>query len=177
MRRTDMKKQSKASLVIGLLLVIIGILLLIQNLYDFYLERSHLFPILIMALGLLFLFSIRRRERSGAVVPGTFLFLGGAILFSMNFDPIYDIFSNIYPWTFVLLLLGISFLVLFIIKPRDYGLLVPISVFLSLGILFLLYDLWIIDLDGIKRLWPFIPIIIGIGIIIHAIVKSSVQPE
>jgi len=172
-----MKKQSKASLIVGILLIVIGSLLLIQNLIDFYLGRSHIYPLLIMALGLLFLFSIRSREKSGAVIPGTFLFLGGAIILSMNYDPIYDVLSNIYPWTFVLLLLGISFLVFFILKPRDFGLLVPVTVFLLLGTLFLLYDLWIIEWESIKQLWPFIPILIGIGIIIHAIAKKSAQPE
>ncbi|MBN1349396.1 hypothetical protein JXJ21_08300 [candidate division KSB1 bacterium] len=172
-----MKGHTRASLAVGILLIAIGSLLLIHNLMDLYLGRSYFIPLMIMAVGALFFASIRSREKSGAALPGTFFLLGGAAILAMNYPPIYEVMSNIYPWTFVILLLGLSFFVLFLIKPGDTGLLIPASVLIVLGALFTLHDLWILDWDNINRLWPLIPIAIGVGIIVRAILKKPMQTE
>jgi len=168
-----MKVKSRATLVIGLLLILVGTVLILRDALNITLGKSYSYPALSMAIGALFLFSIRSRRNLGAVLPGLFFFVGGAVILSMNLPQIYQVISVLEPWSFFLLLLGISFLGLYCVKPKDVGLLVPIAIFLGLGTLFALYDFGKINHEFIYRYWPFIPIVIGVLIIIRALVSKS----
>lgn len=165
-------KNTRSHLVFGFFLVAFGAIWLIANLSGNRIGWNFLVPGILMAVGLSFFTSIRDRQTAGSVFPGTLFFLAGLAMFLKNFDFFYDFMYDIQIHTAIMLLLGCGFLALFIAK-RELGHLVPTAIFFTLGALFLLNDLWILDRRMIEKLWPLIPIGIGVFIIIHGLRKHD----
>ena len=162
----------------GLILIIIGALLLIHKLTPYSFGWYELYPLILIGLGLLFFASIVHKRDKGAVFPGTIVLLLGLFFFLRNYDIIPYYYMRV--WPMFLIILGISFLAIFITKPADWGVLIPAGIFLFLGTVFLLrkfhiiyWDIW----DIIADYWPVILIIIGGGIILGALKRQSVVPK
>jgi len=170
-------RHSKAQFIIGTALIAIGVMLLISNITNRAIGWNYFGPAILMLIGILFFATIKNRQRTGAIFPGMIFFLTGLALFLANFPNIYNFLVNIQLHTFVMIVLGLAFLALYLTRPQDFGLLIPTAIFIVLGILFILNDFWIIDEDMITRLWPLIPIFIGIGIIIHEVRKKPRTQE
>ncbi len=158
----------------GLILILIGALLLVHKLTPFSFGWYEIYPLILIALGVLIFGSVIGKREKKAVFFGTFLFLLGAFFLLRNYDIIpYYYLREV--WPIILIILGLSFLSIFIVKPSDWGLLVPALIFLFLGVIFLLqrfhiiyWDVW----DNIVYYWPVILIIIGGAIIIGALKKQ-----
>lgn len=155
----------------GLILIVIGALLLANRLVPYSIGWYEIYPLILMALGALIFISVIGKKDKGPVFFGTFLFLLGLFFFLRNFDIIpYYYLREV--WPIILIILGLSFVSIFITKPSDWGVLIPGGIFLFPGIAFLLRKLHIIYLDIgdlIADYWPMILIIIGGGIIMGAL--------
>lgn len=166
-------RNQRSHLLFGFLLISFGIIWLIANISGHRIGWNFLGPGILMVVGILFFSSIKNRRNAGVVFPGTLFFLAGLFLFLQNFDFFYDYTYNIQLHTAIMLLLGCAFLALFIARGRELGLLIPTLIFFVLGGLFLLNDYWILDRYLIEKLWPLIPIGIGIFIILHGLRKHE----
>jgi len=174
-----MNEIKKSSILPGLLLIFIGILLLTNKLLPDILDWRRLYPIIIMAIGVWILSSTccQHKKDKGGVFPGSVLFLIGLFFFLRNYDIIpysYDV------WPIYIIILGLGFLALFIVKPRDWGTLIPAAIFLFFGIVSLFNIYYIIDWDAwdmVGDYWPIILILIGVSIIISSLKKHLYKNE
>ncbi len=164
----------KHSILPGLILIIIGALLLVNKLVPYAIGWFEIYPLILMAIAILIFISVIGKRDKGAVFFGTFLFLLGLFFSLRNYDIIpYYYMREI--WPIILIILGLSFVSVFITKPADWGVLIPGGILLLLGIVFLLRKLDIIYLDIgdiIADYWPVILIIIGGGIIAGALKRQ-----
>ncbi len=174
-----MMSTHRHSILPGLILIIIGALLLVNKLVPYSIGWYEIYPLVLMAIGVLIFVSVIDKRDKGAVFFGTFFFLLGLFFFLRNFDIIpYYYMREV--WPIILILLGLSFLSLFIAKPGDWGVLIPGGILLFLGIAFLLRKLHIIYLDIgdiLADYWPVILIIIGGGIILGALRRQPCCTE
>jgi len=169
----------KYSIMPGVILIVIGVLLLVHQIAPYSFSWYDTYPFILMGLGLLFFFSIIGKRNKGGVFPGTFLFLLGLFYFLRNFDIIeYYYLREI--WPIILIILGLSFVAVFITKPDDWGPLIPGGLFLFLGVVFLLNKLHLVywDLgDVIADYWPAILILIGGRIIFRSLKRHPYGTE
>jgi len=158
----------------GLILIVIGALLLVNKLVPYSIGWYEIYPLILIAIGVLIFISVIGKRDKGAVFFGTFLSLLGLFFFVRNFDIIpYYYMREV--WPIILIILGLSFVSVFITKPADWGVLIPGGILLFLGIVLLLEKLHIIYLDIgdiIADYWPVLLIIIGGGIISGALKRQ-----
>jgi hypothetical protein len=175
----EIMSNHKHSIWPGLILIIIGALLLVHKLTPYSFGWYEIYPLILIALGALIFVSVIGKRDKGAVFFGTIFFLLGLFFFLRNYDIIpYYYMREVWP-TF-LIILGLAFGSIFITKPSDWGVLIPAGIFLFLGVVFLLRKLHVIywDIgDIIADYWPVILIIIGGGIILGALKRSSCCTE
>lgn len=165
---------SKAHLLVGLLLIIIGAVLLVGNLTDWLRGIDYYLPGILMIIGIMFFISVVTRNRPGAIFPGVIFFLLGFYYFMLNFRFSGDFLHEFEFRSIILIIIGLAFFARYALKPGDVGLLIPGSVFLILGAFFALTDLWIIDEDLLYKLWPLLPILIGAILVARGLLK---QPQ
>lgn len=165
----------KSSLWPGVILIIIGALLLVNKLTDISFGWYQIYPVIFVALGIMFFVSVINRQNKGAVFPGTILLLMGVFFVLRNWDLVpYRYVRDV--WPAMSAILGLAFLALFLVKPRDWGVLIPASIFLFFGGAIWLdkLDIIYIDIWDIWRdYWPALLILIGIGIIVGSLTKQS----
>ncbi len=170
----DVSKSSSGALVFGLSLVITGTILLLTRLDIVDISWFKLYPLFAMVLGLvLFLLCVVRREK-GNVFPAVFFVSLGVYFFLRNYGFIeFFHFDRIWPVFFVAL--GLSFLALFVVTPRDWGVMVPGSLFLFFGITMLIRNLgdywyWY---ELAANYWALIIVAIGVSILISSLLRKS----
>ena len=167
------------SILPGLLLIIIGGLLLANKLVPYSIGWYEIYPLILMAIGVFIYISVIGKQDKGAVFFGTFFLLLGLFFFLRNFDVIpYYYLREV--WPTILIILGLSFISVFVAKPGDWGVLIPGGTLLFLGVVFLLRKFHIIYLnigDIIADYWPMILIIIGAGIILGALKRQPCCSE
>jgi hypothetical protein len=159
--------EEKKTLIPGILLILFGIFLLFRTDTFIEQERSVFVTVLMIVFALLLLLEAFRRQRKGALFWGVFLlvFAGFRILDSMTISYTGDLFhqENALPFAF-----GIGFLAIFVVNPRDWGLLIPSCIFLFLGIGLMLVDLpfgqWELE-TLIESYWPVPVIFLGAGLL------------
>ncbi|MDZ7261295.1 MAG: DUF5668 domain-containing protein [candidate division KSB1 bacterium] len=170
---------NKKSIIPGVLLIVVGLLLLLSRLDLLQFNWGHLYPLLLMALGLLCFLTIRRRKDAGAVFPGTIFFLLGLFFFLRNYDLIYYLYPDEI-WPIFLIIFGLAFIALYLFKPQDWGVLIPGSLLLFFGIVFFLRELDLIywrTQEYIERFWPLILIVIGTGIVLSSLTRKTEKSE
>ena len=163
---------SKTSLLPGFFLIGLGLLLLIHKLDLFYFGWPRTYPLIFILVGLTLFISATLKRNGSAVFWGTIFSLFGLFFFLRNFHFIeYYYIHEIWPIFFMIL--GIAFFILFIVKPQDWGVLIPGSIFLFLGVIFLArnFHYWR-ALELIQRYWPLLLIVIGVGVILCSLKKQ-----
>lgn len=153
----------------GVVLVTIGVFLLLRA---FEVIEFHWSLYLIIVGAIFFIAAIRSSEKGG-VFPGTILLLTG-LLFYLRYNYIIDD-SFAYLWPVFPIIVGIAFFVLFVFRPNEWGLIIPGSVLLAVGFVFVAYnyDMWDINPFWILyRYWPVILIAIGIKMVIDGRKKT-----
>ncbi len=164
---------SKTSLLPGILLIIIGSLLLIHKLNILYFDWPKTYPIVFVAIGIALFASYFFNRNSNSVFWGTIFTLGGVFFFLRNYHFI-DYYYVREVWPVFMMILGIAFIVLFIVRPQDWGVLIPGGILLILGTSFLLRSLHLWHAQEIiRRYWPLLLILIGAGIILSSLKKNN----
>ncbi len=167
-------RASKAHLVVGLLLIIIGVFLLVGNLTDWLIDFNYVVPGILMLIGIMFFSSVISRNKPGSIFPGVIFFLLGFYYLMLNFRSIGDFLHEFEMRTIILIIVGLAFFALYALKPQDVGLLIPGSILLILGAFFALTDLWIINEELLYKLWPILPILAGAILVARGLLK---QPQ
>ncbi len=111
--------------------------------------------------------------RSGAAFWGTVLLVLGGYQMLEDLGVAYVSSYLLFPWTVVLV--GVGFLMMFAVKPRNWHVLVPSVVFLGSGTLMVLSEMGYFDrwdvLDAFRQYWPIALILFGITLLLNR--KSS----
>jgi hypothetical protein len=164
--------QKNRSLLPGIILIIIGAFILLRNLALFRFYWSESYPIFFILLGLVLIVAfIFYRSKSYIFWGSVFLMLG--IFFMLRNYDIIDYFFMDEVWPIFLIILGIAFLVKFLVDPKDFGALIPAGILLFIGIINLLRALHYWEAyDYVKQYWPLLIVIVGLNIIITAMIKN-----
>ena len=164
---------SKTSLFPGILLIIIGSLLLIHRLDIFYFDWQQTYPLVFILVGIMLFVSYFANHNNNSVFWGTIITLAGIFFFLRNYHYIEYYYMD-EAWPIFMIILGIAFLVLFAIKPQDWGVLIPAGIFLFLGTSFLMRNLrlWCAQ-EIIRRYWPLLLILIGAGVILSSLKRDK----
>lgn len=169
-----MEKREK-SFIPGVILIVIGSYFLLNRLGLFYLRWRSVYPIILLAVGALFLVAIFTKKDKGAAFPATVLLVLGLFFFLRNFDYLpfgfylHDIEAF---WPIFLIAFGLGFVVLFFFKSEDWGLLIPGGVLLFFGVIFLLRAMGIFYWHNFVDYWPVILIAVGLGIVVSSLRKK-----
>ena len=155
----------------GVILVLIGIVFLAESLTDLDF-RWYYFLIL---LGIVFYAVAFSSEDKGVVFPGTILLALG-LIFLLNDESIIDSWYK--TWPLFPASVGLAFIVLYICRPKDWGLLIPGGILIIFSIIFLADNYSYIHFDTLKfisRYWPLILIIIGVKLLLDSRQNRSTQ--
>ena len=176
-----MSDKKKSSIFPGLMLILIGSIILFNKLFPGVLDWRHIYPLILVILGLLMISSVYFKNKSdkGAVFPGTILFLIGLFFLLRNFGLV-EYYYVREVWPIFIIIFGLAFLALFIAKPSDPGNLIPAGILLFLGVVSLLNKLFIIDLkvwDIVADFWQVILIVIGVSFIVGSLNKRRQLEE
>lgn len=168
--------EREKSYIPGILLIVVGVLLLLYQLDVLYLRWSKIYPVGLLILGVLFFVSIMTRKDKGAAFPATVLIVLGLFFFLRNYG-YFSLHFYFYDfedfWPIFLISIGLGFIVLYIFKPEDWGVLIPGGVLLFLGILFFLKSAGIFYWRDFVDFWPVILIAIGISIVISNLRRKT----
>lgn len=168
----------KLSLTPGFVLILIGLWLMadhvswIENMWMAY------FPFLILFFSaVLFCDAIRRKSRNPVFWAVIYLIIGTFFAFRS-----YDIlFKAGQPfWPVFPISLGIAFVVLFLIKPQDWGVLIPACIFLFFGVSAssdLMFDVTIDWLHVLEVYWPVLVIVVGVGVVFSGFAAKKPQKD
>lgn len=138
--------------IIGVLLIIIGTLLIIGNMYNW---KFQFWPLGLLILGIL-LFTISSKSRSVFYIPAVILTLS-SLFFFYNIFTDWANFDKL--WPTLMLIVSISFFVSsFIGKQKDLIIPAFIIFIVSLSLYFISFN--------ILKFWPVIFVILGLWILI-----------
>lgn len=137
--------------VFGILLIIFGVLLILNYLFNINLA---LWPLALVIPGIFFLFGATK-ENSGLFIPATILiFLGIFFFFNVATDWVY----NKYLWPLYVFSVSLAFYVTAIFgKNRDFYIPANILFIITIGLFFISLNLF--------KFWPVVLIILGLWII------------
>ncbi len=168
----------RRSIIPGVLLVAIGGLIILNKLDVFGFRFRDIFPYAIIALGIWFFYKLLVRHQRGAAFPATFFTLLG--LFFLFRQHSYHFWRLHYIedfWPVFLLILGIAFLIQFLVRPKDWGLLIPSIILLCLGCAFLFRNMgWYYFYDFeyyVQQYWPLVLVFIGLLLILTNIRRKA----
>ncbi|HDL18023.1 MAG TPA: hypothetical protein ENH29_03115 [Bacteroidetes bacterium] len=171
-------KDSKKSIVPGAILILIGVLIIIHKMDIFNFYWRNLYPVIFLALGAWFFFNVFLRKQRGQAFPGTLFLLLGIFFILRNYSLFYPYYIDEF-WPVFLIIFGLAFVVQFLFRPDDWGLLIPGFIFLLLGFVFLARTMgWFLPYQIeyiVETYWPVLLILIGIAIIFSGLKKK--QPE
>ncbi len=145
----------------GWILVVLGLFFILQYLLDW---EFYWAMVLIVVGGVLFLYALIKRSEGG-IFPGTFLFLLGLIFLLNQFDVIDPLSET---WPLILIIIGVSFVMIFLVRPQDWGVLIPGGILIILGLIFLLRNYRYISwgtVGDILQWWPLILIVLGVKLL------------
>ena len=162
----------------GIVLIIIGAVILIHKMDILRFGWYELYPLLLLGLGIWFFVKVFVKKQIGSAFPGSLFLLLGLFFLLRNFD-ILDLGFYYDIWPIFLLILGVSFVVQYIFKPQDWGLLIPAGIFLFFGFGYLArnmhwHRLFPFEMTRLlEQYWPLALILIGIGIIVSNLRNQS----
>lgn len=143
--------------VFGIALIIIGALLLIMKFTDLSMNWQIIWPMIVIAVGLFLLAGVSKDR--GVTFPATIV-IGVGILFLIHNSGIMPYTFDVL-WPFFPIIVGIAFIVLYFADKQDTGVLIPASILLAIGTIFLS-----INTKGVMLyVAPVIIIVVGILII------------
>ena len=165
-----MEKRER-SFVPGIVLIVIGFYFLLKQLgVFFYFRMYQIYPIGLIVLGAFFLVLVFTKKDKGAAFAATVFLVLGVFFFLRNFVflPHYLDHSRNF-WPIFLIAPGLGFIVLYLFKRQDWGVLIPGAILLFLGISAFLEISGLYYWEDFTRYWPVILIVIGLGIVVSSL--------
>jgi hypothetical protein len=153
------------SLTLGILFIIIGIALFLDKLAVWQLEWYTVYPVLLIALAVLAGYSTFKGNTSSVFWAVTLGILG--VAFALRNYALIPYYHTEELWPLFVLAPGIGFLSLYIVRPTDWGVLIPGSLLTFFGLITLLRTLgysWYV-IHSVQTYWPLILIVIGLGLL------------
>jgi len=150
---------------LGFALVLIGLLFLLSSL-DLW--RFHWSQFLII-IGLFFCAAAFTSHDRGPIFPGSIILLIGLFFLLRHNDLLND--PMFYMWPIFLLIIGAAFLLLYIFRPNDWGLIIPGGALILIGLLFLAYNYDVCGIDPARLIgdyWPLILILVGVKMVLDS---------
>ncbi len=169
-----MKKYS-SNLTFGVLLILIGGGLLLKQMGFFEFGWDEIYPVALLILGAMSMMSVARGDKN-ASFWGSFLLICGAYTFLKNYG-IVDFPWQVNTWSVILLAFGISFIVLYLLKPQDWGVLIPGAILTFFGLVAIFENLSWFSFRVLRDFWPAILIVIGLGIILSSFARKPHRIE
>lgn len=169
---------NKSNGYLGLILVLLGAVLLTNNLFQWtLLSMEYLWPIFVLTPGLVFEWSyFKTASNPGLLVPGGILITIGLLFF---FETLTGWTFSAYTWPIYPLSVAIGLFQLYLFTDRPRGLLIPVFIlstvsFVSLSILFLkALQIWV----NFGFIAPIVLILAGLFIILRASSSYSQSPS
>lgn len=155
--------RNTGSYVLGVLLILVGLVLLLDRLEVVRFTWRTAYPILVLASGLLFLILSGGVQNRGAIFAGSVLTVLGVYFVLRNYRLVYEV-RYLGGWSVFFFALGLGFVILYVMEPKDWGLLVPGGILVFIGGAAMLEQLDVIGWRTWQRLvdfWPVILILIG----------------
>jgi hypothetical protein len=143
---------------IGWILIGIGILFVLRYILDWGFYWA---AVLLVIGGVILAYALFSKAHGG-VFAGTLLFLLGLFFLLRETDVLMDPMSDL--WPIILIIVGVSFTMVFLFRPQEWGMLIPGGILLVIGVVILLWNYRYISrytMSGIFNWWPLILIAIG----------------
>ena len=162
-----MKENKKPFPVLGIALLLIGFGILFDRLAIFEFTWKRTWPIMLAVIGIWMTINAIIYNQRGKIFGGSFVFLLGVMYILKNYQYITLQYNILIPA--LLVIIGLSFFMLFIYEPRDWGILIPSLTFLGFGLFFTFTNLgyffyseiW----DFLAVYWPIFLILIGVSML------------
>ena len=170
-----MIQKKKNSIIPGVFLIFIGLWLFSRQSSFLSFNWDKIYPVFLVALGLLLISEVFWRRRPGNIFWGVISLVLGVFFILRNFEMIPYLYSDEY-WPVFLAAIGMGLLLLFLLNPKDWGILIPACLFLFFGVGFFIHIIngsyweWT---DFLKHYWPVIFIFIGLSLISHSIITTG----
>jgi hypothetical protein len=151
------------SLVPGLVLVGLGLVLLVNRLEWAEVRWFHIYPLILIALGVSSALSIRGRGNSQGIFP-TFFFLTIGIFFVLrNYGLIPRLYVGEF-WPIFLIAPGLGLIATFLFVPSEWRMLIPGGALVVFGCLLMADKLGYVEIYRLWDYWPVLLIALGLSI-------------
>jgi len=160
-----MSRDRKHGSYFGLTLIIIGLLFLFNSFGFWHFHWSQI----LVVMGIFFCAAAFTGHDRGPIFPGAIVLLLGLFFLLREYDILDD--PMYYMWPVFLIIVGSAFLLLFIFRPEEWGLMIPGGVLILLGLLFLAYNYDIFGYNPwrlVRDYWPIILVLIGIKMLLDS---------
>jgi hypothetical protein len=171
--------QKRGSFVPGIVLIAIGLYFLLRQFIESFSVWELIYPALILLVSGFLLWDYWKRKNPKILFWGIFFLCTGVFFMLRNYSFIPYLYLDEY-WPVFLVSLGFAFIIRFIAEPQDWGVLIPGTILLFIGLKSLMdafhevfWD-WEFYLDD---LWPVVLIVIGAGIIISGLHAVRVKDK
>ena len=170
--------EQKRSLVPGIILIGVGLWMVMDRMrLDVHMDI--LFPAAMVLFSLFLFFETIRLKHSRTLFWGVVLFLIGGFFLARNAGWILYLYPDEY-WPLFPLALGLGFVGRFVMKPSDWGVLIPAAILLMVGAVSVLemLDIWWGSWHAVWRIfWPVLFIVLGTGILFRSFKAHKEQDE
>jgi hypothetical protein len=127
-------KPKTTSLLPGLLFVLCGFWLLLRQFGSFQDLSERILPVFLIVVAIVLLVDAIRRSGSASLFWSVFILQIGIFFLLRNYGLITRIDADEY-WPVFLFAFGLAFFLLFLIRPRQWGLFIPAGFLLYIGLL------------------------------------------
>lgn len=155
--------QRRSSLVPGLVLIGLGLILLANRLDWAHLRWYHLYPLILIALGIGSAYSIRGKGNRDGVFQTVFFLVLGIFFVLRNYEIIPYLYVDEF-WPIFLIAPGLAMIAIFFFVPSEWRVLIPGSALVLFGGLLMADELGYVEIYRLVDYWPVILIAIGLSI-------------
>ncbi len=160
---------------LGVVLILFGGLLLLNNLGVLYLERGKILWLGGAIVGGIIVIDSFIHKHRDRVFWGSVLFFA-SVMFSIEKWRVIEPYGS-YWIPAMSTAVGLAFLMLFFYEPRDVAILIPAFLFTGFGVVWMLVDLEILDWFDvrhyIRNYWPVALILWGVAILLRRRPRAS----
>ena len=153
----------------GITLIFLGMFFLLEQM-DIIPEIGNLWPIFMILFGFALLAGyFFKRDNSGILFVGSLVSLNGFFFMFWNLDYIgrYDMGEL---WPIFILIPGVSFILMALVSKEEKKALIPGVILIVISIIFLLNTIGDVDIDILRfifKFWPIILVLIGIKLLLQ----------